>query len=89
MPKGEYEHYHISGKARMPVSQLICYTSGMLLYLYHHVYTLIMGCNICCQTHEVVLSLSTVVLNSRDRQGKLWLPKMHPRKPCNNNLSKI
>ena len=26
------------------------------------------------------LSLSTVILNSRDQQGKLWLPKSVPRK---------
>ena len=32
------------------------------------------------------VSLSTVVLNSRDCQGKLWLPKKVPRK---NNLKTI
>ena len=36
------------------------------------------------------LSLSTVVLNSRDWQGKLWLPeKTRPKKqPCKNNRLK-
>ena len=32
------------------------------------------------------LSLSTVVLNSRDCQGKIWLPKNAPQK--NNTITK-
>ena len=35
------------------------------------------------------VSLSIIVLNSRDRQGKLWLPENAPEKqPCNNNRLK-
>ena len=38
----------------------------------------------------IYISLSTVVLNSRDRQGKVWLPKKRARKkqPYNNNYAK-
>ena len=39
----------------------------------------------CCAKPQNI-SLSTVVLNSRDCQGKLWLPKKHIPK---NNLKTI
>ena len=48
----------ISAKAQVPVSQLF---PIMLLYLYHHVYTLIIGCNICCQTYEIVLYVVAII----------------------------
>ena len=43
----------------------------------------------CTVTHygRVALSLSTVVLNSRDRQENVWLPKIsHFYKPPYNRL---
>ena len=35
---------------------------------------------VCMCVNYIILSLSTVVLNSRDYQGKLWLPKNAPQK---------
>ena len=44
---------------------------------------------VCQKGHvnkESVDIISTVVLNSRNRPGKLWLPnKTCPKQPCNNN----
>ena len=43
-----------------------------------------------CIFGKVISTLSTVVLNSRDQQEKLWLPKYVPIKlPCNNRHFKI